>query len=92
MAAARLCCMRQIKEVFCLHFNERRSQSEIAASLGVGKIASGFGIYCLSAAAFKRAPKFRRRSLEYRFVQRCGVLIDDLDSNPKHGSGLFGDC
>lgn len=36
MAAARL-CMRQIKEVFRLHFNERRSQSEIAASLGVGK-------------------------------------------------------
>ena len=36
MAAARL-NMRQIKEVFRLHFNERRSQSEIASSLGVGK-------------------------------------------------------
>ena len=36
MAAARL-CMRQIKEIFRLHFNERRSQHEIAVSLSIGK-------------------------------------------------------
>lgn len=36
MAAARL-CMRQIKEVFRLHFCEEKSQSEIAVHLGIGK-------------------------------------------------------
>lgn len=40
MAAARL-DLRQVKQVFFLHFSERRSQSVIATALGLGKTTVG---------------------------------------------------